>query len=87
MITAPDDAMVRTHDDAIALLRYAVPGARVETWQPPRGRDNARSYSVSLERLGAEPIVVHAAYALPCDANSLARHARGQVEKYAPSRA
>ena len=30
MITAADDGLLTSHDDALALLRYAVPGARVE---------------------------------------------------------
>lgn len=68
--------MVRKHDDALALLRYAALGARVEV-HPVPGSPQARRYEVSVD--GVEPHL--AVYTLPMRASDLARHARDLADK------
>lgn len=86
-VTARDDEWLRTHDEAQACLRYAATGARVRFWRPTpkdfteRTSDKTCSYSVELERLGAEPLVVLGAYALPCHAARLAANVRERLEQ------
>lgn len=88
MIVARDDGFARSHDDARAVIRYAVPGARVRFWRNVQSTsERGASYEVALDRLGEAPVVVRAAYALPCRADALANHARAEIEKYAPQRA
>jgi hypothetical protein len=84
-VTEPDT--LRTHDDARALLTYAVPGARVEVYRPPlrhwaqRNSERSRAYRITVRRHGAEVACVEGSYALPCDALRLATHAREQVAR------
>jgi hypothetical protein len=78
MITAPDDGLVRTHDDARALLAYAVPGARV-AFAPQTARST--SYQVTVRRFGEPAICVLGSYTLPAQAAPLAANAREQVDR------
>ena len=75
-----DDGRVYTHDDAEALLRSAVPGARVEVYRRPYSRERSRSYQITVRRHGREDVAVLGSYALPAPAEQLARDARQQVE-------
>ncbi len=69
-----DDDLVQTHDDALAVLRSAVPGARVTT---ERLRESlARRYVVTLERVGHRELSQGDVYALPIEASALAGRAR-----------
>lgn len=83
MITIRDDDWIRTHDEAAQLLRYAIPGARVEV-EPIREaregdndtRQAARRFRITVERIGREPMSTADIYALPCLGEPLARRAR-----------
>lgn len=68
--------MVRTHDEALDLLRYAALGARVEVERIP-GSPSAARYAVSVD--GVEPHL--ATYSLPVLAEPLARHARTLADR------
>lgn len=76
-----EDDYVRTHDDALALLTYAVPGARV-TLAPVRDPGTGaaglatRRYEITVERAGRAPVTTCDVYCLPCHAGTLARGAR-----------
>lgn len=81
MITTPDDGMLRTHDEALQLLRYAVPGARVALHPvalPGSTKANAaaRRYTVTVPRVGAEPLETADIYTLPTPAAPIARRVR-----------
>lgn len=81
MITTRDDGLVRTHDEAQALIRDAVPGARVAFEHIARpdsiGTDaRARRYVVLVERAGFRRVTDGDVYSLPCVAERLARRAR-----------
>ncbi|HEY6017960.1 MAG TPA: hypothetical protein VIU16_14330 [Gaiellaceae bacterium] len=79
MITAPETfGLVLTHDDARALLTYAVPGARVAF-----ERKSARScgYEIAVRRFGAPTLCVRGMYTIPAIADRLAANAREQVER------
>jgi hypothetical protein len=66
---------LRTHDDALDLLRYAVPGAVIELAPTRGGGDAARAYQITL--LGARIRVSGGdTYHLPCLAAPIARRAR-----------
>lgn len=76
--------LVRTHDEARALLTYAVLGARVEFH---RVRDDsphaarARSYQIVLrDAFGREAVCLTDTYVLPLPAARLAQSARDAVE-------
>lgn len=83
MITAPDDNVVRSHDDAAALLRYAATGAHVEIYVM-RARDAAheasRGYVIALPRLGRPDAVVRASYTLPAPASRLLEQTRRALD-------
>lgn len=86
MVTAKDDALVRTHDEVEQLLRYAVPGAHVQFSQvrePGTTRANAstRRYEITLPRIGRTPITTASAYSLPCEAVRLAQSARAAADR------
>lgn len=75
------DDYVRSHDDALALLRYAVTGARVRLLpvrDPGTGAAGlaTRRYEITVERAGRKPVTACDVYALPCHAGTLARAAR-----------
>lgn len=78
MITARDDNAVRTHDEARACIRAAVPGA-VVAFEPKTARSVA--YQITVRRFGAPSLCVLGSYSLPAIADRLAQHAREQVEK------
>ncbi len=83
-ITAPDDGMVRTHDDAQSMLRYAVPGAHVEFWRPATAsaKDKTRAYSITIRRdCGQHVEPVRGSYMLPASAEALTRHAVEHTRK------
>lgn len=66
---------LRTHDDALDLLRYAVPGAVIELAPTRGGGDGARAYQITL--VGARVRVSGGdTYHLPCLAAPIARRAR-----------
>lgn len=83
MITARDDGFIRTHDDAQALLRYAVPGARIEFTRLKTGRDQTRGYVISVSRIGSPVVAVEGAYSLPANAAQMAKHTREQADRAA----
>ena len=76
--TTNDDDMVRTHDEAAQVLRWAVPGAAVDVvpMRPGPGAERARRYVVTLARLGHREVSRIDVYALPMRADALARRAR-----------
>lgn len=80
LTTKPAPDMVRTHDDALALLRYAVPGAIVELapiWRPGSSQDEARTRRYTITVPAARVRVSDGdVYSLPCLAEPLARRAR-----------
>lgn len=78
MITARHDGVVRTHEEALACLRGAVPGAIVEAYdvRPGPGCDRSRGFVVTLERVGRRAVSPADTYALPCPESNLARRAR-----------
>jgi len=86
VITASDDGMIRSHDDARALLTYTVTGAKVRVWQrafryaEDRVLERSRSYEITVRPHGREEVAVLGSYHLPVNANDLARSARQQVE-------
>lgn len=66
---------LRTHDDALDLLRAAVPGAVVELAPTRAGGEGARAYQITL--VGARIRVSGGdTYHLPCLAAPIARRAR-----------
>jgi hypothetical protein len=83
-VTATDDGVIRTHDDASAVLRYAVSGAHVAIWKTPTGTDATRSYEVSISRHGRPLIAVRGAYTCgQLFADELARQVVTEVAKRA----
>jgi hypothetical protein len=72
------ESLVRSHDDAQTLIRYAAPGAHV-TFEMKTLR--SCGYEIVLRRDGREDMCVVGAYTLPCLANRIREHAREQVEK------
>lgn len=72
-VTTRDDDMIRTHDEASELLRYAVPGAEVSI-EPISGEHagtaNAmsatRRYVIRVPRIGRVALAPVALYSLPC---------------------
>ncbi len=81
--TTRDDGMLRTHDDASALLHYLALGATVEIRRPLAGyaRESTRSYALTLERFGCQPVVTMGTYSLPCPAERLATYLRGELAR------
>jgi hypothetical protein len=79
--TAVDDGYARTHDDAQALIRYAVPGAQVSFWRPLTASDRTRSYQITMRRWGRADVAVNGAYTIPAPAEALASNARAQCDK------
>ena len=79
--TCNDDGLVRSHEEAAAVLRFSVPGARVaiERVRPGDGAEAARRYVVTLERVGHRPL--DETYALPTEAENLADRARTLADK------
>lgn len=86
-VVATDDGEVRSHEEAAAVLRYAVPGAVVTVRRPrlktlhERTSERARVYEIALPQLTRQPVVAVGSYALPLPAADLAAHARAEVEK------
>lgn len=85
MITTRDDDLVRSHDEALQVLRYAAPGVDVRTYPvaSPGTAESAtacRRYELLVPRLGG--LVVSAAdlYHLPTRAAGLTRRARELAE-------
>lgn len=84
MITAPDDGVLRTHDDAAALLRAAAPGATVRVLRIRGEGDKVRRYEVCLDRVGRAPVHQTATYGLPCPAEPLRAHVARLLAPEAP---
>lgn len=80
MIVATDDGLLRSHDDASALLRYCVTGASVRIYRRHNSREKSRSYEITVKPHGRETIAVLGSYSLPVAASQLANDARKQVE-------
>lgn len=76
MITVADDDIVRTHDEARELLRYAAIGAQVllEPCRPPA--PDWRRFTVVLDFAPHHATSAADSYSLPCQAGPLARRAR-----------
>jgi hypothetical protein len=89
MLTSPDDGLVRSHEEARAVLTYAVPGACVSIYRPrlqdvrQHTTERSRAYTITVRRMGREDAAVIGSYTLPVAAERLARHAREQVAKAA----
>lgn len=87
MVTTHDDDVLRSHEEAAACLRYAVPGAHVDIYRPPlrhigqRNSERSMAYQIIVRRSGCEDVCVLGSYSLPCEAAPLATHAREQVAK------
>lgn len=81
--TCNGDGLVRSHEEAAAVLRFSVPGARVaiERVRPGDGAEAARRYVVTLERVGHRPLSLGDVYALPTEAENLADRARTLADK------
>jgi hypothetical protein len=79
--TASDDGHARTHDDAQALIRYAVPGAHVTFWRPATGSDRTRAYQITMRRWGRADVAVQGAYTVPAPAEQIARNAVEQADR------
>lgn len=77
-VTQDDSGLVRTHDEALTVLVWAVPGARVQLHdvRPGPGSERARRYTVTLERLGHYELTQADVYALPMNALALAAQAK-----------
>jgi hypothetical protein len=84
---AYDDGYARTHDDAQALIRYAVPGARVRFWKPETTRGRSMSYEITVERWGRREVPVLGAYTIPAPADAIASNARSQCAKWTNEKA
>jgi hypothetical protein len=82
-ITAHNDGLARTHDDAQALIRYAVPGAHVTFWRPATGSDRTRAYQITMRRWGRADVAVQGAYTIPAPAERIARNAVEQADRVA----
>ena len=63
------------HDDAVALLRYAVPGAVIETSSTRGGGEATRAYQITLPNARFR-VTGGDTYHLPCLAYPLAKRAR-----------
>jgi hypothetical protein len=72
---------VHTHDAMADLIRAAAPGARVTFRPVARGSDKSRAYSITVERLGREPVNVADAYALPCAVEPVRAHVRDLLSR------
>ena len=84
-VTQADDGMVRSHEEAVQVLRYAALGADVRTlpvFEPGTTRTNAstRRYEIRLPRLGGHLVAPCDVYKLPIPAADLARRAREVAE-------
>lgn len=84
-VTAADDGMVRTHDDAVACLKYAALGARVriEPVREPgstRTNNSTRRYELLLPCLNGAVVTEGDVYKLPIPAEVLQRRAREVAE-------
>lgn len=66
---------IYNHDDALAVLRYAVPGAMVELSRTFAGGDATRSYAITLPH-ARFTVTGGDSYHLPCVAMALAKRAR-----------
>lgn len=81
-ITVNNDDRVRSHEEALQVLRYAVPGASVELHhvksQP--GSERFRSYTIHLQTIGFLPVTTGDLYSLPCRASSIASRAKELAE-------
>ena len=82
-VTMRDDDLIRTHDEAEQLLRYAIPGAHVsiepiagEHAGTPNAMSATRRYVIQVPRIGRVALAPVALYSLPCLGAPLARHAR-----------
>ena len=77
-VTQDDSGLVRTHDEALTVLVWAVPGAAVDVvpLRPGPGAERARRYVVTLARLGHREVSTMDVYALPMRADALAKRAR-----------
>lgn len=87
MVTATDDGFARTHDDAQALIRYAVPGARVEFSRVPEAREQTRRYTITVTRMGGKTEAVQGMYSLPAMAARLSTNAREQCAAFTNEKA
>ena len=80
-VTAPDDGLVRSHDEMLELLRYAVPGARVALHPVAipgtlKGAQQTRRYTIAVPCIGRDPVPSASMYSLPCPAAPMIANAR-----------
>jgi hypothetical protein len=81
MMKVDDEGLVRTHDAARELLRYAVPGATVviePVWPP---HPTARQWAMVLDAAPSHAVQAFDTYTLPVTAESLYRRARTLAEE------
>lgn len=81
MMSTDNDGLVRTHDAARELLRYAVPGATVviePVWPPA---PNARQWAMVLDAAPTHAVQAFDTYSLPVPADVLYRRARTLAEE------
>ena len=89
MISAPY-GLCRSHEEARAVLAYAVPGADVSIYRPrlrrwnQKNAESDRAYTITLPFLGRDPVCVMGSYSLPIAAESLAKGAREEVQRRCP---
>lgn len=80
-VTARDDGMVWTHDDAACALRGEADrlGARVAIERTGQG-ERFRRYAVTLARWGQRPLSMGSTYGVPCPVSNLLEHVRTMVK-------
>lgn len=81
-VTVIDDEMIRTHDEAADLLRYAALGATVIIERLPREHTpELRQYTVVLDAAPGHAVSAADAYSLPCLATPLAKRVRALCDR------
>lgn len=87
-VTQVESTILRSHEEVAQVLRYAVPGARVDIRRPQlrhwaqKNTERSRCYFVSVRPHGRAEACVDGAYSLgTMTAESLAKMVRNQVEE------
>ena len=76
-VTVPDDELVRTHDEARELLKYAALGATVIIERPRvEHQPHVRTFTLVLDAAPHHAVNALDVYSLPCNARVLAKRAR-----------
>ena len=86
MVTTWDDDLLRSHDEVLDLLRYALPGVRVRV-EPvalpgtARAAQSTRRLTLTVDRVGRDPLVSADLYSLPCRSGPILARARELVDR------